>query len=597
MRPEPADLDDLLRRLGDVQVALVGARDDLESLAAIVPLLAPRGPAEVVLHRVRPGPDLPTDLDPVARWRPADPAPEPAQGPSEPIFADALPLHDAARSILPLRHLVRTPSGSRERWLGQLTLHWPAPHSADADERLLDAILADDLAAALAERDALAAHAHAMAGLATLLRVSERVAAASDPDAILAAVLAEVPVPDVQGKLLTIETDESGHPQTITAIAVHGGDPGLPSTLHRPVVVADSATTALWFNNPNAPVFLGDMRHHPHPGVSEGRRRSGLLAAVLIPLRWQGRWLGLIQLGWVRPRTFTADEMRLYEALAPHLAAVLDNRLLTRRCEQALADQQGQARTLEIVLDHLPVGVQIHDLRTTARRLNHAAHDLLRPHVDADDNPLPLYHPDSDQRVGPDERLSRMAARAGELVTRERDLLDPDGTRRRLSVTAAPVRDEHDQIIAAVTLFHDISARVAGERARAELRDAVVAAQRAALRERSTPLIPIDEHTLVLPLIGAIDPERGRQIVDTLAELRGHPHARLVLIDLTGVRDLDEPAARALLEAARVLRLRGARAMLTGIGCDVAWTLANLPLDLHGLAIHATLQAGLAAPR
>lgn len=587
MRREPAASDDLARRLTELVLALGRADDDLASLAAVLPMLADPRLEHVLLERVLLDPDAPPGLVPVAHWRPGDPAPQPAHGPplAPPDTLD--PQHEPTRSVLPLHH--------RERWHGRLTLRWSGPRPHDPDP--LTQLLGDALSAALAARDELAAHRHAMTGLAALLRVSERIARAADDHALLAALIAESPVPGVQGKLLTITSDPDGTPRTVTAVAVHGGDPGLPTTLGQPVSIADDAISPLWLASPNAAIYLGDLRDHPHPGAREGRRRSGLVAAVLIPLRWRDRWLGLVQLGWSVPRQFTGDERRLHAELAPHLAAVLDNRLLTRRCEQALADQRDQARTLEIVLDHLPVGVQIHDPVRAERRFNRAAQELLRAHLSGDPSALPLYHPGSDERVSPDERLSRMAIASGQQVARERDLQEPDGTRVRLSVTAAPVRDEHGSIIAAVTLFHDISARVAAERARSELRDAVVAAQRIALRERSTPLIPIDDEVLVLPLIGAIDPERARQIVDTLAELRGHPRARVVLLDLTGVRDLDEHGARALVEAARVLRLRGARAILTGIGGEVAWTLAHLELDLRGVATHATLQTGLAHAR
>ncbi len=585
----PTDSDDLVRRLHAVELALAGARDDLETLTAVLPLLVLQRPDLVVLHRVLPHPDsdpgAPLELVPVARWCPLDAAATPTQGPPEPLPEPTAPPPGPTRKVLPLCH--------HGRCHGQLSLHWHAPRTA-ADNPDLDQLLATSLVAALAERDALTAHTHAMTTLATILRVSARVTAARDPDALLAALLAEAPGPAVQAKLLTVTCDAAGAPVSITVIAEHGHDPRLPATLGKPVIVADSAVSPLWLTNPATAICLEDMRDHPHPGAREGHRRSGLIAAVLIPVRWQGRWLGLVQLGWDHARRYPASERRLYNDLAPHLAAMLDNRLLARHCEQAIADQRRQARTLEIVLDHLPVGVQIHDAATGTSRLNRAATELLRAHLPETVRPLPLYHPDSDERVSSDERLSRMAIASGQKVSRQRDLMAEDGTRQRLSVTAAPVRDEHQRTVAAVTIFHDISARIADERARGELRTAILAAQRAALRERSTPLIPISDELLVLPLIGAIDPERGRQIVDTLAELRGHPHARVILIDLTGVRDLDDAGARAILAGARTLRLRGARAILTGIGDRLAWTLANRDLDLRGLATHATLQSGLA---
>lgn len=564
MQPGLVDSDELVRRVSAVHEALARTRDDHELLAALAPLLTLCAPARAVLTRVQPDPDAPVaDLT----WQP-DPPDHPLASP--PTHTRSLPLvHD-------------------DRELGQLILHWHAPAAPAPD---LDALLAALLAPALGQRDALAAHARTTAELTTLLRLGQRIAAADEPGDMLAALLAEAPGPDPQAKLLEIGSDPDGTPITVTVIAALGGDTTLPTNLGRPVDVNDNPNGHIWLDSPNTPILLPDMRDHPHPGVAAGHRRSQLVAAVLIPLRWHGRWIGLVQLGWSVPRSFSAAERRLYDALGPLLAVMLDNRMLTRRLERSLAEHREQARTLEIVLDHLPVGVQIHDPSAGTRRLNRAAHELLQDH---DPEHLPLYQPDSDVRIGPDERLSRIAVATGELVTRQRDLQDQGGTRRRLSVSAAPIRDERGNPSGAVTLFHDITARIAGERARAELREAVIAAQRAALRERSTPLIPIDDDVLVLPLVGAIDHERGRQIVDTVADLRGHAHARVVLVDLTGVRDLDEIGARALAEAAKVLRLRGALPVFTGIGTDAAWTLASQDLDLRGAATLASLRAGLA---
>lgn len=577
MHPGLVDSDELVRRVSAVHEALARTRDDDRLLAALAPLLTLHAPARAVLTRVQPDPDAPV---PDLVWQP-DPTTSLDPAPLDPASLDPAPADPAPHTrSLPLVH--------DDRELGQLTLHWHHPAAPAPD---LDALLTALLAPALGQREALAAHARSTAELTTLLRLGERIAAADEPVDLLAALLAEAPGPDPQAKLLEIGCDPAGEPVTVTVIAALGGDDSLPTNLGRVVDVNDNPNGHIWLDSPNTPVLLPDMRGHSHPGVAAGHRRSQLVAAVLIPLRWQGRWIGLVQLGWSVPRNFGAGERRLYDALGPLLAVLLDNRMLARRLERSLAEQREQAHTLEIVLDHLPVGVQIHDPDTGTRRFNRAAHELLQAH---DPEHLPLFEPDSDERIGPEERLSRIAVATGALVTRQRDLQDPDGTRRRLSVSAAPIRDEHGNPSGAVTLFHDISARIAGERARAELRAAVVAAQRAALRERSTPLIPIDDHVLVLPLIGAIDHERGLQIVDTVAHLRGHAHARVVLVDLTGVRDLDEIGARALAEAAKVLRLRGAVPVFTGIGPAVAWTLASLDLDLRGAATLASLRAGLA---
>ena len=357
-----------------------------------------------------------------------------------------------------------------------------------------------------------------------------------------------------------------------------------------------ATSVQLWVSHPNEVLVVEDLANDPRldAAARAAHTANGLGAVILLPLRWHDRWLGLLQLGWAHARRIGEDQRSLFASVIPQAAAVLDNRLLVARSQRAIAENQAQARTLEIVLDHLPIGVVIIEVATGKRRINRAGADLLTDEEPDTRQPLPLYHPDSDRPVAPEERLSRLVLACGEVVTRERDLLDSDGARRRLTVTAAPFRDEHGEIIGTVTLFHDITQQVRGEREREQLKEAVITAQRAALAERATPLIPISAEILVLPLVGTIDPERGAQLVEVLGDLDGHAGARVVLVDLTGVRDLDGPGALALARAAGVLRLRGVAAIFTGIGDAVAWTLVDQNIDLRGLTTHATLRAGLA---
>lgn len=618
---DDAGADALARRLAGVHLGLAHARDELELLAAVVRAVEPYGPASADLHHLHVDEHgAPTRSQPIALWTPEagvqahthggqriDLASVPLSGHWIAAPEEALVVEDTAadprsddrlRALVdPLRALVVLPlrSSGPAAWQGLVTLHWAAPHAPGADERLVYRLLMHTLAAFLADRRALAAHAAALAEIQAISRLSARLNEAQTAAELLAAVVDESRFPGAQGKLLSIETGPSGQPEALTITAVHGGGPAAAATLGVRYIIAELPSTRLWLGTTDTAGYIRNIADDPR--IDEVSRavhlRNGLVSAVLLPLRWRGRWLGLLQVAWAEARDFTDEERRLYAAIGPQLAAVLDNRLLAARTEEALAENREQARTLEIVLDHLPIGVMINDMAAGQRRVNRAGAELLADDDPDSAQPIPLYHPDSETPVDARERLSRRAVESGEIVHSERDLLGPDGIRRRLSVTAAPVRDETGRITGAVTLFHDISHHVAAERERAELQDAVIAAQRTSLAERATPLIPISDEILVLPIVGSIDPERGRQIVDTLAHLTGHPHARVVLVDLTGVHDLDEAATRALAQAATTLRLRGATPIFTGLGPAVAWTLVEHHIDLHA-PTYPTLRAALA---
>jgi anti-anti-sigma regulatory factor len=120
-------------------------------------------------------------------------------------------------------------------------------------------------------------------------------------------------------------------------------------------------------------------------------------------------------------------------------------------------------------------------------------------------------------------------------------------------------------------------------------------AQAAALAELSTPLIPISDTVVVMPLIGAVDARRAQQVLEALLEGIGSSGADVAILDITGVPVVDTMVANGLIQAAQAARLLGATVMLTGIRPEVAQTLVGLGVDLRGIVTHSTLQSGIAA--
>lgn len=118
-------------------------------------------------------------------------------------------------------------------------------------------------------------------------------------------------------------------------------------------------------------------------------------------------------------------------------------------------------------------------------------------------------------------------------------------------------------------------------------------AHEAALMRLSTPLIPISDELVVMPLIGLLDQGRVDQATQTLLEGVQRLRAAVAILDVTGVAVVDAAVADALVRAARAVGLLGARVVLTGIRPEVAATLASLETDLLGLITCGTLQDGI----
>jgi rsbT co-antagonist protein RsbR len=117
---------------------------------------------------------------------------------------------------------------------------------------------------------------------------------------------------------------------------------------------------------------------------------------------------------------------------------------------------------------------------------------------------------------------------------------------------------------------------------------------RSALRELSTPIVPVYEGILVVPLVGSIDSRRASEITERLLEAIAENQAEIVIVDITGVQVMDTSTANNLLTTARAAGLLGSRVVLVGIGAEIAQTIVHLGVELRGLMTLANLQAGIA---
>ncbi|WP_298815878.1 PAS domain-containing protein [Chloroflexus sp.] len=145
-----------------------------------------------------------------------------------------------------------------------------------------------------------------------------------------------------------------------------------------------------------------------------------------------------------------------------------------------------------------------------------------------------------------------------------------------------------------IGMMQNVSEIKALEFDRLQMQEEIIAAQERALRELSTPLVPITDQAVALPLIGTIDQRRAGLIIETLLEGVAGRGAEMVIIDITGVATVDTFVADALIRAARAVRLLGARVVLTGISPEVAQTLVALGANLSIFETRATLQDGIA---
>jgi rsbT co-antagonist protein RsbR len=124
-------------------------------------------------------------------------------------------------------------------------------------------------------------------------------------------------------------------------------------------------------------------------------------------------------------------------------------------------------------------------------------------------------------------------------------------------------------------------------------RERVIRAQEEAIRELSTPVLQVRERLLILPIIGVLDNQRAHQLTDQLLQgIRTH-RAKVVVIDITGVADVDQAVADHLVKTVDASRLMGASVIITGLSSEIAKTLVAIGVDLSKMDTIGDLQGGI----
>jgi CheY-like chemotaxis protein/anti-anti-sigma regulatory factor len=200
-------------------------------------------------------------------------------------------------------------------------------------------------------------------------------------------------------------------------------------------------------------------------------------------------------------------------------------------------------------------------------------------------------------------RSTQEVRRQAELLRRANDELENEIAERRKAEEA--LRKVHEELEARVErrtvqlaranaeLEAEGAERLRAEQDRARLQEEVIRMQAAMLEELSTPLIPLSDAVVIMPLVGTIDAKRAEQILAVVSQGVVSKGARVAIIDITGVPTVDTHVASVLIRASQAVRLLGAEVVLTGIRARVARALVELGVDLGGLVTRGSLQAGI----
>lgn len=167
----------------------------------------------------------------------------------------------------------------------------------------------------------------------------------------------------------------------------------------------------------------------------------------------------------------------------------------------------------------------------------------------------------------------------------------PQGEYRWFLGRATPVRDAKGIVTQWVGTCTDINEqkRLAAELARANQE------RERMFDEVSTPIVPVFDGIVAMPLIGSLDAHRMQQATNAALEYVRATNAHSVILDITGARLIDSHAIANLTNLVSALKLVGTEAIVTGVTAQAARSFVYLGVDLTQLKTRRTLAEALSS--
>lgn len=115
------------------------------------------------------------------------------------------------------------------------------------------------------------------------------------------------------------------------------------------------------------------------------------------------------------------------------------------------------------------------------------------------------------------------------------------------------------------------------------------------VKQLSTPLLPLTDEIVVLPIVGHVDTIRAKALTETLLHGVAERNVHVAILDVSGIVAMDSHVMGLLLQTTQAVQLMGVTAILAGISALMAHVLVEEGISLGQLQTYRTLQAALEA--
>ena len=188
-------------------------------------------------------------------------------------------------------------------------------------------------------------------------------------------------------------------------------------------------------------------------------------------------------------------------------------------------------------------------------------------------------------------RLDHAVLEQGQPADNEEQITDASGVVHTIWTRKFPIRNRERHIVGLCGIITDVTEqRARREREQREL----IEAQTAMLDALAMPIVEVWEGVLLMSLIGEMTAGRAERAMEALLEAICARRTRVVLLDVTGMPQMDTSFAHRLQSIVRATGLLGCEAVLCGVGPSIAGTLSSLDIDLGDVRSCASVRQGLA---
>ncbi|WP_308464587.1 PAS domain S-box protein [Fictibacillus barbaricus] len=213
--------------------------------------------------------------------------------------------------------------------------------------------------------------------------------------------------------------------------------------------------------------------------------------------------------------------------------------------------------------------------------INHAAEKFFRAKKESIIGASPLDIFQETAKIAIEKRIQSAYLQPAKVI--EETIYRMDGTTVDVELYCHPV--QIGDTTAIQTYVKDITDRKKTEKKQVEIIKQI--------NELSATIVPLSNEIAVLPLVGAIDEDRARMLLEVLPNKVQQQNVKYLIIDFSSIYKIDHMVTDYLFKIHNIMSLLGVRSIITGIRPELALIAINIDNRLTSTSTMATVKDAL----